>query len=416
MYTRGANLAKWNTTVCPTLDILGLQNSGNSPFNVSKSPKGPNDTASFDPLFRSTKDLHINYSYLDASGSAHDIVVDDIDGEARNPNTPDIGCDEFFPSFDLSVTEFITPINNATFKNENSVAVKIKNFGADVYTAKIKYALDGKVVDSVVKNFATPFSVDSTMIILFPKKFSTRQAGPHKLAAYTEIKKLNPNNQFVNNDFNNFNDTVSITVISKDTSDIGVSNFLSPLNGLTVKNITPVRVTVTNYGNLTASSFKIYLKVNNKIKEVKNVSVPLIGKQTVEYQFNYQINPDSAVIFDICATTTLFDDVIESNDSNCIVTLTLGGLATNNGNELFSVHPNPTTSKLNFGVDLLSDQEIDIKVFDVSGRLMKQDNIGLVQSGKQTIEVDYMELAEGTYFFVLQAGDKRFNGRFVIIR
>lgn len=416
LYTRGANLAKWDKTVCPTLDVLGLQNQGNSPFNVSKSPKGPNDTASFDPLFRSTKDLHINYAFLDASGSSHDIVLDDIDGDARNPNTPDIGCDEFFPSFDLSVTEFITPINNATFKNENSVAVKIKNLGADVYTAKIKYALDGKVVDSVVKNFAQPFGVDSTMIILFPKKFSTRQAGPHKLSAYTEIKKLNPNNQFVNNDFNNFNDTVNITVISKDTSDIGVSNFLSPLNGLTVKNITPIRVEVTNYGNLTASSFKIYLKVNNKIKEVKNVSVPLLGKQTFEYQFNYQINPDSAVIFDICATTSLFDDVIESNDSNCIVTLTLGGLASNNGNELFSVHPNPTSSMLNFGVDLLNDQEVDVKVFDLSGRLMQQDFIGLVQSGKQTIEVNYRDLAEGTYFFVLQAGDKRYNGRFVIIR
>lgn len=416
LYTRGPNVAKWNTTICPDIETLGLQNQGNSPFNVSKSPKGPNDTASFDPMFRSTKDLHVNYSYLDGSGFPKDIVVDDIDGSPRNPNTPDIGCDEFFPGFDLSLTEFVTPLNNATFKDEVQVIVKMKNLGSDIYSAKIKYSFDGVIIDSVIKNYPSPLTFDSTVVILFTKKFKTRQAGPHILAAYTEIKKTLPGGQVVNNDFNTLNDTIKITVISRDTSDIGVSNFLSPLNGLVVKDITPIQVAVTNYGNLTAQSFKLYLKVNGKIKETMNVSIPLLGKQTKEYQFNYAINPDSAVFFDICATTSLFDDVIESNDSNCIVTLTVGLIESSASKELFSVHPNPTNSKLRFGLDLPKEKEVEIQVYDLSGRLIRNDNVGFVQPGKQSIEMDYFDLAEGTYMFVLQAGDKRYNGRFVILR
>lgn len=418
LYTRGANLAQWNNTLCTTLETLGLQNQGNSPFNVSKSPRGPNDTASFDPMFRSNKDLHVNYSYLDGTGYPRDLVLDDIDNESRNSNTPDIGCDEFFPGFDLSLTEFITPINNATFKDQVQVAVKMKNIGADIYTAKLKYTFDGVLIDSIVKNYAQPIKFDSTINLLFTKKFQTRQAGPHLLVAYTEIKKLTQDGKFVNNDFNNFNDTIKITVISNDTSDIGVSNFQSPLNGLAVSEKTNVQVEVTNYGNLTAASYKVYLKVNGKLKETLNVSTPLLGKQTKEHQFNYQIDPDSAVFFDICATTVLFDDVIESNDSNCILvpTIIVNPFVSSVNGELFGVSPNPTNNLLRYTLDMEMEKEVGIKVYDLSGRLIREDFVGTIQTGKQLIEMDYSDLAEGTYMFVLQAGDKRYNGRFIIIR
>lgn len=416
LYTRGAQLAQWNNNVCADLSVLGLQNQGNSPFNVSKSPRGPNDTSSFDPMFRSNKDLHVNYSYLDGTGMPRDLIIEDIDHQPRNLNTPDIGCDEFFPGFDLSVTEFVTPLDSASFKDQVQVIVKMKNLGADIYSAKIKYTFDGVLIDSVVKSYASPLGFDSTVIIVFPKKFQTRQAGPHTIAAFTEIKKTDLNGNIVNNDFNIYNDTSIITVFSKDTSDIGVSNFLSPLNNLVIKEPKPVQITVTNYGNLTAQSFKIFLKVNGKLKETMNVSIPLLGKQTKEYQFNYMIHPDSAVFFDICATTSLFDDVIESNDSNCIVTLTVGLVESSAGNELFSVHPNPTSSTLKFGLDLPQEKEVEIKVYDLSGRLIRNDYIGTVQTGKQSVEMNYFDLAEGTYMFVLQAGDKRYNGRFVILR
>ncbi len=413
LFTKGTMLAKWKGELCATLADLGLKDQGNSPFNIGKSPKGLGE---FDPLFRSKYDLHVNNTMLDGAGIPIDIVTTDIDGESRNASTPDVGCDEYFPGFDIGVSEFITPLDQATFKDTVRVIIRVKNFGADVNTIKVKYTFDGVLVDSASRTLSPSMKLDSTTLVLFTKRFSTRQAGPHTIKAFTEIKRLNENNIFVNNDFNTLNDTATIVVISKDTSDIGASYFLSPLNGLSIKQKTPVQVAVTNYGNLAASNFTIALKVNNKVKEVMNVAGPLKGKETMEYQFNYQIDPDSAVFFDVCATTYLFDDVIEANDSNCIITLTLGVIESSADNGLFSVHPNPTNSMLNFGVELPTEDNVQIQIFDLSGRLMRDDYVNQVPAGKQKIEMNYEELAEGTYFFVLNTKDKKYNGRFVIIK
>jgi hypothetical protein len=412
LYTKGSVLANWKGELCVNLADLGLKDLGNAPFNIGKSPKGLGE---FDPKFKSKYDLHVNNTMLDGAGTPMDLVTTDIDGEKRNASTPDVGCDEYFPGFDIGVTEFITPIDQATFKDTVRVIVRVKNFGADVNSIKVKYTFDGVLVDSATRTLSPSMKLDSTSLVLFTKRFSTRQAGPHVIKAYTEIKKLNENNVFVNNDFNTLNDTSTIVVFSKDTSDIGASYFLSPLNGISIKQKTPVQVAITNYGNLAASNFKIALKVNNRVKEVMNVVGPLKGKETKEYQFNYQIDPDSAVFFDVCATTYLFDDVIEANDSNCIVSLTLGVIESSADKGLFSVHPNPTNAMLNFGLDLSAENNVQIQIFDVSGRLMRNDYVYQVPAGKQKIEMNYEELAEGTYFFVLTTDDKKYNGRFVII-
>lgn len=413
LYTRGAKLAKWKNVICDSLKTLGLQDLGNSPFNLGKSPKGLGE---FDPLFRSNYDLHVNNSRIDQSGIPMDLVTTDFDGEIRNATTPDVGCDEYIPQFDLGVTEFVTPLDQATFKDTVRVIVKVKNFGTSVNQIKIKYTFDGVLVDSTIKAFIPSVANDSSVVMLFAKRFSTRQAGPHIIKAYTEIRLLNADNKFENRDFNNLNDTATITVFSLDTSDIGISYFLTPLNGVSITQNTPVQVAVTNYGNLAASNFKINLKVNNKVKEIVTVPGPLKGRETREYQFNYQINPDSAVFFDICATTFLGDDVIEANDSNCIVTLTLGVFGSSSDNGLFSVYPNPTDANLSFGVELNEASDVKVQIFDLSGRLMRDDIVHGVQSGKQKIVMNYEELAEGTYFFIMNINDKKYNGRFVIIK
>jgi hypothetical protein len=227
---------------------------------------------------------------------------------------------------------------------------------------------------------------------------------------------LTPQGNFVNNDFNTLNDTICIDVISKDTSDIGVSKYYSPLNGLPIKEKTSVNVEVTNYGNLTANSYQVVLKVNNKVKERKTVNIPLKGKESTDVSFTYQLNPDSAVNFEICTSTILFDDVIDANDSNCIVVSTIVGVESEGSNAgLMGVYPNPSTGRINYSVDLESDQEVMIKVYDLSGRLLKSDLIQQVK-GPQIIEMNYDDLSDGTYLFNMHIGDKTINGRFVIVK
>lgn len=414
LYTHGALLANWNGVICDSLAKLGQQDQGNSPFNVGKSP---GEAGEFDPMFRSNKDLHTNTVKLNGVGTKYDLVTEDIDGDLRNPSTPDVGCDEYFVGKDLGVSEIITPGDLSSFKDTVRVIVRVKNYGANNNTVKVKYTFDGVLIDSAYRLVTPDLKIDSSIVMVFSKKFSTRQAGPHIIKAYTEIKKIDINNKFVNDDFNNLNDTATITVISKDTSDIGVSYFAEPLNGVAIKALTPVKVGVTNYGNLEAKSFKIYLKVNNRVKEVLNINTPLNGKQTKEFTFNYKMNPDSAVYFDVCATTTLYDDVLEANDSTCILVLTVPvGVSNNVDNAILSVHPNPTSSELHFVMNLKKESDVNINIYDLTGRLVKNATFPAVASGKQTLDMNFDELTEGTYLFVMFTNEKKYNGRFVIIK
>jgi len=413
LFTRGDTLARWRDSLCVDLAQLGQQDQGNSPFNVGRSPKGLGE---FDPSFRSNFDLHVNNTMLDGAASVYDVITTDIDGQGRNPSTPDVGCDEYIPSFDAQMNAIISPVNGLEFQDSVRVIVQVKNQGSDINQLKVKYTFDGVIVDSTVKIFSPALKKDSVSFITFPKKFSTRQGGPHVVCTYTEIKKLTTGGQFVNDDFNTANDTLCHTVISLDTSDIGVSKFLQPLNGLAIKEKTPVSVQVTNYGNLTAYSYKLELKVNNKVKERKTINLPLNKCESTDISFNYQLDPDSAVTFEICTRTILSDDVIEANDSNCIVSPTTGVEVENNAIGLLSVYPNPTTGMLHYNMNLKEQGELLVSIYDLSGRMLREDHLGMMQNGEQEVEVDYTDVAAGTYLYTIQIGGNKVNGRFVIIK
>jgi hypothetical protein len=219
----------------------------------------------------------------------------------------------------------------------------------------------------------------------------------------------------VNNDFNTLNDTIKYTLYSKDTSDIGVSQFITPLNNITLKQITPVKVRILNYGNLTAFGYKATLVVNGKVKEVKQIPTQLKMNQINDIDFTYQIDPDSAVIFDICSYTSLSDDVIPENDSACITVSTLVGVDANNIADYFSAYPNPSNSKINFVMYQDKPGAIELTVFDIMGRKVYSKKQEGLSEGFVKINSDITDLAEGTYLYVLKSGQKFHNGRFVKI-
>ena len=202
---------------------------------------------------------------------------------------------------------------------------------------------------------------------------------------------------------------------SKDTSDIGVSQFITPLNNITLKQITPVKVRILNYGNLTAFGYKATLVVNGKVKEVKQIPTQLKMNQINDIDFTYQIDPDSAVIFDICSYTSLSDDVIPENDSACITVSTLVGVDANNIADYFSAYPNPSNSKINFVMYQDKPVAIELTVFDIMGRKVYSKKQEGLSEGFVKINSDITDLAEGTYLYVLKSGQKFHNGRFVKI-
>ncbi len=409
MYNNDSSLVKWKGTVYK--DIIALSLADNPIFTATNSFE-------FNPSYRSNLDLHVNKSGLNGKGISSPVITVDIDGEKRNATSPDIGADEFMPGFDVEMNAIIKPFQNSSFKDSVLVWVRVKNVGSkNLTTIKAKYKLDEQLIDSmvVILPSLSPLLPDSSLNIIFKKKFATRVGGKHILTAYTEIQKLDTLGNVVNNDFNTLNDTIRYTLYSKDTSDIGMSQFITPLNNITLKQISPVKVRVLNYGNLTAFGYKVTLVVNGKVKEVKQIATQLKMNQINDIDFNYQIDPDSAVIFDICSYTSLSDDAIPENDSTCISVSTLVGVDANNISDYFSAYPNPSNSKINFVVYQDKPGAIDLTIFDIMGRKVYSKKQEGLSEGFVKINSDITDLAEGTYLYVLKSGQKYHNGRFVKI-
>jgi hypothetical protein len=137
--------------------------------------------------------------------------------------------------------------------------------------------------------------------------------------------------------------------------------------------------------------------------------------QINDVDFNYQIDPDSAVIFEICSYTSLNDDVIPENDSICITVSTLVGVDATNVTDYFSAYPNPTNAKISFVMYQDKPSAIDLTIFDIMGRKVFAKKYDQLSEGFVKVNTDISDLVEGTYLYVLKSGQKYHNGRFVKI-
>ncbi len=83
LYTNGSNLGYWNSADQPGLNDWQTA-SGQDANSVS-----------IDPQFSAADDPHFPNPILNDAGTPLAEVIDDIDGEMRDPTAPDIGADEF---------------------------------------------------------------------------------------------------------------------------------------------------------------------------------------------------------------------------------------------------------------------------------------------------------------------------------
>ncbi|MEN6295160.1 MAG: T9SS type A sorting domain-containing protein, partial [Chloroherpetonaceae bacterium] len=67
--------------------------------------------------------------------------------------------------------------------------------------------------------------------------------------------------------------------------------------------------------------------------------------------------------------------------------------------------PNPATDNAKFDLTLENSANIDLALFDMSGRRVETLYTGMQNSGRYPINIDCKELASGTYSLVLTAGD-----------
>jgi hypothetical protein len=105
------------------------------------------NSISDDPYFFTNTNLHTFSANVNALGTPLVEVVDDIDGDLRDPLTPDIGADEFDPvALDAAIVSVLTPASVCLLTATEVISVRIKNAGMDTLTTfDVSYSINGGV-------------------------------------------------------------------------------------------------------------------------------------------------------------------------------------------------------------------------------------------------------------------------------
>lgn len=104
-----------------------------------------NNSVSADPLFYSPTDLHALQIALDSTATPISGITEDIDGDLRQPNEPDIGADEFdYLEDDIGILALLSPASGCDRSSAEPVKVVIQNFGGLPQTGfDVSYSFNG---------------------------------------------------------------------------------------------------------------------------------------------------------------------------------------------------------------------------------------------------------------------------------
>ncbi len=130
-----------------------------------------NNNISIDPLFLSNSDLHVTNNALGNSGRSLTEVVVDIDGEARNVLTPDIGADEFdpFDSLDVAILK-AELVRENTCSVPSAIKLSVKNSGYQSFNSiAIERTINGLALDSITTAISLESYQLGTITINYPE-------------------------------------------------------------------------------------------------------------------------------------------------------------------------------------------------------------------------------------------------------
>ena len=96
------------------------------------------------------------------------------------------------------------------------------------------------------------------------------------------------------------------------------------------------------------------------------------------------------------------DDVIEDKDDSFVSNL--------------SVYPNPLNNIGNLSFDLKENSETTVKIFNLTGSLVKTIQLGNQAKGNNTVQFDASALSVGSYIISLESGSERSIAKFIVTR
>lgn len=298
-------------------------------------------------------------------------LIDDFE-ISPNKIAQDAGIDKI-----ISPNDYTIPGNNIT------VTVQIKNHGINTLTQiPVNYRINNGM--AITQNWMGTLLPGATTLFTFTSTYTATNS--YKLEVWTSLS----------GDTYWFNDSLKISM----SKDIGVSSIINPKPTEIWKDSASVTVQLRNYGNDTIKSSDLSYDINggNAVTETWSGVLPPEG--IAYYTFNQKWLVNYGVV-NFCAKTLLSGDVDGTNDKKCQYVSGVMGFGNGNDEQNFTLiqnQPNPFSDRSMIIISTQMAGNAEIKLTDVSGRVVKLDQIKL-KLGENKLEIDAQNLLSGIYFY-----------------
>jgi hypothetical protein len=294
-----------NQNAATLADFIALTNLSNDSF-----------TRTIDPVFTSATDLRTYNPLLNNKGRAVANVLFDIDGNPRDPNTPDMGANEFtlLPKEDAGVIALVEPVLPITPGAVTDVGVVIKNLGVGALTSV------GVTVNGAGQYLSNYFNVNlnegETDTLYFRQANGSGLMIPATGGFTIEAFTFNPNNL---PDVDVSNDTLIVdfcepmagtyTINANGTGTRNFTSFTDAINGLKcggVSDSVTFEIASGVYQEQVVIPFIPGVNANNKIRFVSATGVKsdvVLADSSYNNDNNYIIKFEGAQYVDVASIT-----------------------------------------------------------------------------------------------------------------
>ena len=155
-------------------------------------------SVSADPQYISNTDLHAGSPAVNNLGLPFAEVTDDIDGDLRDPSTPDIGADEFTPlNANLGLISFVEPVSGSCGSTTTQVFVLVKNYGQNPQSGfDVQADVTGAVTASLTETYPATLGPGTTDTLRFSQTIDTYTGGTVDITAWSALA----GDQYLEND------------------------------------------------------------------------------------------------------------------------------------------------------------------------------------------------------------------------
>ncbi len=127
-------------------------------------------------------------------------------------------------------------------------------------------------------------------------------------------------------------------------------------------------------------------------------------------------SPESIKFLDMWQDEDHSPSIITSKSETFVVTSTEGENEQAVKDEFIYIYPNPSKGDMTFSFQLKTSQNVEISIFNPLGEKVKNILSGLVDPGKQTLNINTKSLSTGVYFLVMKTQSGVRSVKVVIVR